>query len=414
MALRLKSLTLKRFRSVISSRLTFDNPTFLVGRNGAGKSNIVDALNFLSEVASNPLDVVFDKRGGIESVRNKVSGPGYPPNLGLAVEFQGVVEPRSITLPSELQIDTPGDASGMYSFEIKASKDAGFEVVRERCVVRDGSEFHWYDKRGGKVESSITYLTTDFWTTMPPNYLMLPWTGAVPIFRPVQQMLSQIQSFAIDPSQMRRLQDPDQGLQLRADGGNAGSVLTHMKRYNPGAVAQLCSTLAQITPNTSNIRPIKHGKQTTLEFEQQWGTKTLKFEAYSASDGTLRALGILMGLLQATASSLVIIEEPESSLHPAALEVLLQLIESASATSQVLVTTHSADLLDAKWIRPENLRLLVWDGGSEIHDLPPRATQAIKSHLMTAGELMRADALDEPFAGAESIASELTLFPDIR
>jgi predicted ATPase len=414
MALHLKSLTLKRFRSVISSRLTLDNPTFLVGRNGAGKSNIVDAFSFLSEVAANPLDVVFDKRGGIEAVRNKVSGPGYPPNLGLAVEFAGVVTPISSALSSVGQTAGLVEASGTYAFEIKASKDAGFEVVRERCIVKIGDTVEWYDRKSHRTESSIKFLTEEGWQTLPPNYLLMPWVGSTASFRPVQHMLTQIKSYAIDPSQMRRLQDPDQGVLLRSDGGNAGSVLKHMKRYNPDSVANLCNVLAQITPNTSNIRPVKHGKQTTLEFEQKWGTKTLKFEAYSASDGTLRALGILIGLLQSDTSSFVIIEEPESSLHPGALDVLLQLIQTTSDRTQVLVTTHSADLLDAKWLKPENLRLLTWDGGSVVHDLPKRASQAIRSHLMTAGELMRADALDDPFPPIVDVNHELNLFPDMK
>ena len=45
----LRNLSLKRFRSVSSAVLEFDNPTFLVGQNGAGKSNIVDAFSFLSD-----------------------------------------------------------------------------------------------------------------------------------------------------------------------------------------------------------------------------------------------------------------------------------------------------------------------------------------------------------------------------
>jgi predicted ATPase len=257
-------------------------------------------------------------------------------------------------------------------------------------------------------------LTEEGWQALPSNYLLMPWIGGVPIFRSVQSMLSQIKSYAIDPSQMRLLQDPDQGMFLRSDGGNAGSVLKQMKRNHPEVVASICNILAQITPSTSNIRPIKHGKQTTLEFEQKWGTKTLKFEAYSASDGTLRALGILIGLLHANASSFVIIEEPESSLHPGALDVLLQIIHSTSIRTSIMVTTHSADVLDAKWLKSENIRLLTWDGGSVIQCLPERASQAIKSHLMTAGELMRSDALEDPFPFQGEANHEHDLFPEIR
>ncbi len=82
-----QTLILKRFRSIPSESLDFDNPTFLVGRNGSGKSNLVDAFDLLAEAMSAPLQAVFDKRGGISVVRNRPGGSTYPPNLGLGVVF---------------------------------------------------------------------------------------------------------------------------------------------------------------------------------------------------------------------------------------------------------------------------------------------------------------------------------------
>ena len=59
-----RSLILKRFRSIPTEHIRFDNPTFLVGRNGSGKSNLVDAFSFLADAMASPLQAVFDKRGG--------------------------------------------------------------------------------------------------------------------------------------------------------------------------------------------------------------------------------------------------------------------------------------------------------------------------------------------------------------
>src|SRR6185436_14275649 len=64
----IRSLTLNGFRSFESERVEFDNPTFLVGRNAAGKSNLVDALAFLQEAVRQPLDEVIRRRGGISSI----------------------------------------------------------------------------------------------------------------------------------------------------------------------------------------------------------------------------------------------------------------------------------------------------------------------------------------------------------
>ena len=67
----LRSLILKRFRSIPAETVQFANPTFLVGRNGSGKSNFRDAIDFLAEAMSSSLQSVFNRRGGIGVVRNR-------------------------------------------------------------------------------------------------------------------------------------------------------------------------------------------------------------------------------------------------------------------------------------------------------------------------------------------------------
>jgi hypothetical protein len=74
----------------------------------------------------------------------------------------------------------------------------------------------------------------------------------------------------------------------------------------------------------------------------------------------------------------------------------------------VVVTTHSPELLDAKWITDANLRIVSWQAGAS-HLLPPsEATrQAMSQHLMGAGELLRSNALhaDELFTHADDLRS---------
>lgn len=147
MDLAIRRLILKRFRSVPAERIDFDNPTFLVGRNGSGKSNLVDAFAFLAEAMASPLQAVFDKRGGIASVRNRTSGQSYPPNLGFGVELGPV----------------NGDLSaGRYAFEIKALQNYGFEVIREQCWVQARSGRFWFDRKKAAFDSNVAGLRPAF------------------------------------------------------------------------------------------------------------------------------------------------------------------------------------------------------------------------------------------------------------
>ncbi len=113
------------------------------------------------------------------------------------------------------------------------------------------------------------------------------------------------------------------------------------------------------------------------------------------SDGTLRALGILVAAYQRPAPSLIAIEEPEASIHPGALGVILDVLHDARRSSQIVVTTHSPDVLDAKWIKDRHLRLVSWDEGITRIDEPAHSVKrAMAKQLFGAGELLRSNALD--------------------
>jgi predicted ATPase len=115
------------------------------------------------------------------------------------------------------------------------------------------------------------------------------------------------------------------------------------------------------------------------------------------SDGTLRALAILVALFQKTERyplDIVALEEPESGLHPAAAGVLFDSLVEGSLFRQVIVTSHSPDLLDREDIPEHALKAVVMEQGQTlIGEADEMGKQAMKDRLYTAGELMRMDQL---------------------
>ena len=88
------------------------------------------------------------------------------------------------------------------------------------------------------------------------------------------------------------------------------------------------------------------------------------------------------------------IEEPEVALHPAAAGVLRDSLRAGTKSTQLLVTSHSPDLLDDRAFEPETLLAVVArDGATTIGTLDERGRKALATHLYTAGELMRMDQL---------------------
>lgn len=374
-----RKLILKRFRSIKETEIDLANPTFLVGKNGSGKSNFADVFAFLSEIMSSPLQAVFDSRGGISAVRYRSSSHSGPPNLGLAVEFGAFNEMMN---------------SGRYAFEITALPNYGFAVIQEEGRVTDAQgRQYWFKRKGTDLETSVEGLKP----SLEPNLLVLPLIAGDARFAPLLKVLSSMRKYQIEPHRLREMQDPDGGTVLRSDGGNAASVLREIEK-DEEELRRLEEILASIVPNTHQVRQKKYGNKLVLRFTQRWGEegkeRSLNFDGYAMSDGTLRILGILLAVFQRPRPSLIVLEEPERTIHPGALGAVLDLIRHASRFMQVLVTTHSPEVLDAEWITDEHLRIAVWQNGATyIRPLANDSREALKKHLMSPGELLRANAL---------------------
>ena len=377
----LREMLVMGFRSIYSQEVAFDNPTFVVGPNGSGKSNFADAFAFLSEAMVSPLQAVIERRGGFAAVSHRSSARGRPSNLTLRVRLE---KPDSDTTDAR------------YYLDLRPRKGNDFEVAKEVCgVIRSNGSQHAFARQTVKGSTEWTTSVDSLAPAVEPNALALPLVGGDERFGAVLRFLSGMRAYRIEPQALRAMQDPDAGRGLRSDGGNAASALREIQRGSPGDWTRIRELLESIVPGTVDVRPKRHGPKLTLEFKQERaGAEPIKFEAFSMSDGTLRVLGLITAVFQRPAPSLLVIEEPEASMHPGALGSILDVLRLASRSMQVVVTTHSPDILDAKWIEDRHLRILSWEqGATRIARVSQAVRTVLAEHLMGAGELLRSNAL---------------------
>src|SRR5439155_11335664 len=120
--------------------------------------------------------------------------------------------------------------------------------------------------------------------------------------------------------------------------------------------------LKAIVPEVREFRTKEYGDFETVRFLLEGKTGPLEFDASSMSDGTLRILAALVAAFQIVLPSgfpgFIGIEEPETALHPAAMRALVDALDEATTRTQVLLTTHRADMLDNPTRRPENIRVV--------------------------------------------------------
>ncbi len=395
----IKRVVLNNYKSIKECSVSLGSLTFLVGQNGAGKSNFLDALRLVSDGLNTSLEHALRERGGINEVRRRSSG--HPTHFGIRLDWV-----------------LPDGSEGFYVFRVGSQKKGGFEVQREECRVsgRDLEE-HFYKVECGEVKASS-------FSVSPPaskDRLYLVSAAGLPPFRPLYEALSHMGFYNLNPGEIREPQPPDPGEVLKRNGSNLASVLGVLERE--GNLKRIVELLSKVVPGIQNIE-VKHvGKKETLEFRQRVGTNKdpWRFMAENMSDGTLRSLGVLTALFQSSKKDglgvpLVGIEEPETAVHPGAAGILRDGVRAASEMTQVLVTSHSPDLLDDKEIADKNILAVInRDGETRIGPLDDAGKTAIRDRLYTAGELLRLNQMepDEEFLN-NMTAHQMELFSEYK
>ena len=160
---------IRNYRSIGSCDVSLRRLTLLVGRNGAGKSNFLDALRFVTDGLQTSLDHAIKSRGGVQAVRRK--SVGHPRNFAI-----------------ELTLNLPNLSRATYGFEVAARKEGGFTVRQERLTVQapDGRVLNSFSVEDGKIRR-----TTELAPLPQPVHdrLFLVVASGIPAFRGVYDAL---------------------------------------------------------------------------------------------------------------------------------------------------------------------------------------------------------------------------------
>jgi len=382
----IRRVKIRNYKSIKYCDVELKLFTILVGRNGSGKSNFLDALRLISEGLRDPESLWrFD----------------LLPWAGVADK-----DPRMIP-DTEISLELCLDSGLQATYEVVLGvRSTGYVVLTEQLKVHEYgmSKAYYRCELGKNTESSVGF--------MPPalqTRLYLGRASAVPEFRPVYDALTSSAFYDLVPSMMRNIKEVSSQSLMMRDGSNIASIYGHLETVEPDTRDRLLSYLAVVVPEFAHVRREMIGPYSTLVFERQQTkpSEPRSFYIDVVSDGTLRALGILVAINQLANDGrpirLVGIEEPETALHPAASGALMDAFREAATHTQVLITTHSADLLD-RYDPDEDDHLLLAtmnEGATRITEIDPASKRIIRKHLDTAGGLLRMDQLEPEPADLE-------------
>ena len=364
-------VVINNYKSIAHCDVRLGALQFLVGRNGAGKSNFLDALAFVRDVlefnnlesAAGDVKIFHKREWEVQS------------NLGMEIEF-----------------NLPNGANGVFAFRL-ARRELEPVVVEESCWIQQDGETKKYKTQDGE-------LLSDDPQRFPPvasDRFYLQNMSAYDAFRPLYDALRKIEIYNFVPQKIPRI-DTISNFWFMSDGRNIAQIVSDL---TDGAQNRIQEYLQLVVPDIHGFRVRKVGGESRegkyLEFLHKAGG----FFHENISYGTLRALCVLTALLQERQSGgnnhpvLIGIEEPENGIHARAIRSLLGAMVEAADMRQVIVATHSTEMLDSEEIASEQiLPVEMCDSGTIIAPMNDITKKMLRKHLTTVGELLRQDQLE--------------------
>lgn len=385
-------LIVQHYRSIESIDLRLESVNLLVGRNGSGKSNILDAIRFIRDALKFGLDQAITDRHGLSSIRQ------WAPT-----------RPYDITVGIEVSVSTPEfSCKGSFSFTLATLSSSGeaYSIKRE-----EGNWLGTYyiPRRPGdtarpipvdysysrKADGTVSILTDGERREQEVDDLQEFFLGSRQggLFGALRLALIDFDTYVIFPNTLRLPQRQSNESHLQSHGENLASVLKRMRaKKKTDSITEIISCMKQVIPGLDNITVQSVGGYVVPQFKVINDTKSHIFNVDQMSDGTLRMLGILVALYQDPIPQTIALEEPELTIHPGALRLISDSISEISERTQVLVTTHSPDLLDA--FAPEQIIAIdMIDGVTRARPLAMEQALAVREDLFTLGQLLSMEGL---------------------
>jgi predicted ATPase len=345
--MRVTHLSVEGYRSLVDVSVPLRALNVMIGPNGCGKTSILEIIQLLRDAMQERLADSLEQRGGLNAVVSRVTNGSQRLRISLQVDAES---PRS-------------DAPLCYRFEL-SPRDIGYVVPHERLEWHfDPSidrPFYYIDAHYDEVRYTNPEMTGFARPTWEYNSAELALAQVPRLYEEpeaLRRALSSTRLFSyldVGPRSVVRL---PQGLTpAKTPGPNGESLFSALHNlralHRTSIYARIEEVLGLAFPDFLGLEfPAVGAGQVTMT----WYQAGLAGPLYPGelSEGTLRFLWLVTVLLAPDPSPITLIDEPEVSLHPKLLKLLANLLQDASTRGQLVVATHSADLV--RWLEPQEV-----------------------------------------------------------
>ncbi len=374
----LQQLTLKGFLSFGRASVVLLRPlNVVIGPNGSGKSNLVEALSVLRAVPKD-LPLPIRQGGGVTDWlwRDASEQPAS------RAEIEVVVAAGLVAVP-------PGGSAVRYQLAFGAQGDS-FVVLDERIENEHPTSgapkpYFYFGYENGRPMLNVKNERRELRREdIDPTQSILSQRrdpDTYPELTRLANLLGRIviyRNWQFGPDSSLRLScAPDVRTDVLTESfDNLPARIAVLKR-TPAVKKRLIELLSEVAAGFDDVEVVPEGGQLQLYLSE----RGRMMPARRLSDGTLRFLCLLAILLDPTPPPLVVIEEPELGLHPDLLPTVRDLLVDASTRCQLLVTTHSTQLVDAMTMHADSVLISEKrDGSTNLFPLDQANVEKWREH----------------------------------
>lgn len=335
----IRALNWRNFREV-----SFEVPSrlFIIGPNGCGKSNLLDLVRFLRDVSA--------RDGGLQFAVG--SRGGYDKILNLQAQNQSQA---CVSIQACLQ-----DSDGTWDYELTLQAEQNGQrrlLVKKEIARRNGEVLLSRPNDTDRVDTER--LTQTYLEQLAVNRE----------FRPVAEFFAKTQYFHPVPQIIRDSTLSSLSGANPYGGGFIAAMNATNKKTRDSLLGKISGALKDVVPNFEGLGIFVDdtGKPHLQTRYSSYPVGAAQQVESDLSDGTLRLIGLLWSLLYSPPESVLLLEEPELSLNREVIRHLPTIFASTQRDGQrqIVVTTHSADILDDEGVAPEEvLVLMVGESGT--------------------------------------------------
>ncbi len=293
----LRRVRIRGYKSIAFCDVCLQPLTILVGRNAAGKSNFLDALAFLRDVMALGVPESVTPRGGWSKIACQTTGEDQ---IEMEIEASFICGHHSPQAshngPSvEDQPYLVGQTiCARYHLTLSTNASSVPQIAKEGLEITDTSNqpILRFETKDGVTQRANK--TGPLWIPMTkqpfrPELSQLSAIGIQP-FMDLSSGMQHMFFYNFIPEGMRRLQPPSPGQWLDQNGWNLASVIAGTRQSDEQAFERVSSYLSVVVPEITAVNVGRYGDYETVRFQMGSDDKTMHFDAFSMSDGTLRRL----------------------------------------------------------------------------------------------------------------------------